>query len=84
MSGKANMSPNLQLRRYIALARILTRHRFGLTKDEIIEKLREEDIAPPSHRTFQRDIEKDIYGHCGVIRRIPDTTPDGATLRCRQ
>jgi len=58
MNRKANKSPNSQLRRYIALARILTRNRFGLTKEEIIEKLRKEDIAPPSHRTFQRDIEE--------------------------
>jgi predicted DNA-binding transcriptional regulator YafY len=51
-------APNAQLRRCFALVRALTRNRFGQTKGEILETLAKMDVALPSDRTFQRDIEE--------------------------
>jgi len=51
-----NFTPNKQLRRLLILIKALTRNRFGLTKCEIFDRFRQEDIDPPSNRTFLRDI----------------------------
>lgn len=56
--SKRSASPNAQLRRCFTIVKALTRNRFGLTKDEILEALELEEIELPSDRTFQRDIEE--------------------------
>lgn len=63
MKNKSDFIPNRQLRRCLSLIKILTRNRFGLAKDEIFEKLREEDVCVPSLRTFSRDLEE--LRNCG-------------------
>jgi len=49
---------NIQLRRCFALIKALTRNRFGLTKNEILEIYTQEKIPLPSPRTFHRDIDE--------------------------
>lgn len=50
--------PNKQLRRCLAIIKALTRNRHGLTKSEIYDYLREENIPLPEDRTFVRDMEE--------------------------
>jgi len=63
MKSKSDFIPNLQLRRCLALIKILTRSRYGLSKEDIFEKLRKEDVDTPSSRTFYRDLEE--LRNCG-------------------
>jgi len=56
--GKRPALPNAQLRRCFTVVKALTRNRFGLTKDEILGALEQEEVDIPSDRTFQRDIEE--------------------------
>ena len=56
--NKRPASPNAQLRRCFTVVKALTRNRFGLTKDELLDAINKEEITLPSDRTFQRDIEE--------------------------
>jgi predicted DNA-binding transcriptional regulator YafY len=74
MERKSDFIPNRQLRRCLAIIKILARNRYGLGKDDIFDKLREENVVAQSssiesiRRAFYRDLKELQICGCDVSR----------------
>ena len=55
---KNDLTPSKRLQRCFFLVRILRKNDLGLTKNEILSEYHKKNIALPSDRTFERDIDE--------------------------